>query len=277
MRSLLAFALLLAASAHAAVFAPVEEWKAAILAGNKTALSRLYSVDPPAVLQLEKTRIDNPDAEWIFWTTLPSAGFSAVNPKVLDVTEAGGLTRVLLRVEAVQDGQPVVLAMGQVWRRQLEGWRLIATQRNPFHPAVARTLPEPAKPDSSLYPPPFEARAELKTAQASAAKAHKRVLVVFGANWCYDCHVLDATFHSAAFAPLVNRNYVVTHVNIGEEGKDNNDLARELGVNLDKGIPSLAVLEPDGKVVVAQKGGEFESTVRIGPADVRAFLEKWKH
>ena len=276
MRSLLTIgALLLAASAHAATFAPVEEWKAAVLTGDSAALSRLYSTNPPAVLHLEEAKIDNPEDEWTFWTTLPSAGFTAVNPKVLDVTEAGGVTRVLLRVEAVQNGRPVLLSMGQVWRQQPGGWRLLATRRNAFHPAVARTLPEPAKPNASLYPPPAEARTELKTAEAAAAKERKRVLVVFGANWCYDCHVLDATFHSAAFAPLVNRNYVVIHVNIGEEGKDNNDLARELGVNLDKGVPSLAVLDADGKVLVAQKSGEFESTVKIGPSDVRAFLEHW--
>ena len=49
-----------------------------------------------------------------------------------------------------------------------------------------------------------------------------------------------------------------------------------LGVALDKGVPSLGVLEPDGKVVYAQKDGEFEATEKIGPADIRAFLEKWK-
>jgi thioredoxin 1 len=102
------------------------------------------------------------------------------------------------------------------------------------------------------------------------------VLVVFGANWCYDCHVLDTTFRSKEFAPLVNANYVVVHISVGDEGKDNHDLAARLGVALDHGIPSLAVLEPDGKVVVAQKSGEFESTVKIGPEDVRAFLNKWK-
>ena len=99
---------------------------------------------------------------------------------------------------------------------------------------------------------------------------------MFGANWCYDCHVLDTTFHSPAFAPLVDANYVVVHISIGDEGKDNHDLAACLGVSLDHGVPSLAVLDPDGKIVVAQKSGEFESTVKIGPAEVRAFLEKWR-
>ena len=49
-----------------------------------------------------------------------------------------------------------------------------------------------------------------------------------------------------------------------------------LGVALDKGVPSLGVLEPSGEVVYAQKNGEFEATEKIGPEDVRTFLEKWK-
>jgi len=136
-------------------------------------------------------------------------------------------------------------------------------------------LPEPAKPNASLYPPPQEAQSDLNAALATAAKEHKRVLVVFGANWCYDCHVLDTTFHSTSFAPLVNNNYVVVHVSIGDEGKDNNDLAAKFGVGLERGVPNLAVLDANGKVIVAQRG-EFEATTKIGPTDVKAFLEKWK-
>ena len=103
---------------------------------------------------------------------------------------------------------------------------------------------------------------------------NKRVLVVFGANWCYDCHVLDATFHSKTIAPLVNANYHVVHVNVGDEDK-NLDLAEKYGVPLKKGIPGLAILDPDGRLVYSQKEGEFENSVRIGPADVTAFLKKW--
>ena len=74
----------------------------------------------------------------------------------------------------------------------------------------------------------------------------------------------------------MNGNYVVVHINTGDEGKDNNDLAAQMGVNLDKGVPSLAVLDGSGNVIVAQQNGEFESTARIGPEDVRGFLMKYR-
>jgi thioredoxin 1 len=140
----------------------------------------------------------------------------------------------------------------------------------------ARVLPQPASPNTSLYSDPREAEKELKAALVNAGAQGKRVIVVFGGNWCYDCHVLDTTFHSTAFAPLVDANFVVVHINIGDDGKENLDLAARLGVALDKGVPSLGVLEPSGQVVYAQKNGEFEATEKIGPDDVRTFLEKWK-
>jgi hypothetical protein len=99
--------------------------------------------------------------------------------------------------------------------------------------------------------------------------------LVFGGNWCYDCHVLDTTFRSKSFAPLVNANYHVIHINVGNYDA-NLDLAKKYEIPLNKGVPSLAILDPDGKLVVSQKKGEFESTVRIGPEDVVDFLKKWK-
>jgi hypothetical protein len=35
-------------------------------------------------------------------------------------------------------------------------------------------------------------------------------------------------------------------------------------------------LDSDGKLVTSQKNGEFESSVKIGLADITAFLERWK-
>jgi len=128
-------------------------------------------------------------------------------------------------------------------------------------------LPKPAASDMNLYPSPGVAAADLRAAEARAAKERKRVLVVVGANWCGDCQSLNMAFHSKELAPLLDAS---------DEGKENHDVAARLRVPLEKGIPGLAVLESDGKVVFAQKNGEFESADKIGMGDVRAFLEKWK-
>src|SRR5579859_81793 len=126
-----------------------------------------------------------------------------------------------------------------------------------------------------IYPENVDAKAEIAEALANAAKTHRRVILVFGGNWCYDCHALDAAFRSAEIAPIVNKNFVVVHVNIGEYDK-NLDLADKYDVPLKKGVPASAVLGSDGTLLYSQKQGEFESAKRISKEDVVAFLEKWK-
>jgi thioredoxin 1 len=260
-----------------ASFAPFEQWKTTVLAGDKAALARLYSTHPPPRILVGKyNKAESLDDELQFWTALQSSGVTKLAPKVLSLETANNLTKLILRVRAAKADQPLFANMIQIWVQQLDGWHLAFSRRSDFLPDRTRRLPEPARPNPVLYPDPSQAQSELTTALAQAGRQKKRVLVVFGANWCYDCHVLDATFHSPAFVPLVETNYVVVHLNIGDEGRDNNDLASRLGVNLDKGIPSLAVLDPDGRVIVSQQNGEFQSSVKIGPEDVRAFLERWK-
>src|SRR5882724_11099724 len=126
-----------------------------------------------------------------------------------------------------------------------------------------------------IYPENADAKAEIAEALTTAAKTHRRVILVFGGNWCYDCHALDAAFRSVEIAPIVNRNFVVVHVNIGEYDK-NLDLAEKYDVPLKRGVPASAVLEGDGTLVVSQKNQEFEKARSMATEDVLAFLEKWK-
>ncbi len=217
------------------------------------------------------------DDELAFWAGLKANGLTALNPKILEVTEQDGNKSLLLRVTAQLNGTPVVAAMRQIWHQGPDGWKIIASTRSPqFRADVHRTLPEPPIPNTQLYPAPERAQPDINEALAQATKEHKRVILVFGGNWCYDCHVLDTTFHSKEFSDLVDSHFVVVHVNIGEDGKANGELVKRLGVVLDKGVPTLAVLDADGSVLYTQKEGEFEDSVKIGSTDVRAFLEKWK-
>jgi len=260
-------------------FEPLARWKAALQSGNEASLAALYSKIPPAQVQTDTGTVQDPEAEARYWSAAVAKGPTSLNPKLLTVEpRQPGLVEVVLRVEMTLPGssgpQPFVAAVHQLWQQQGTDWRIVATRRSDLEPNPPRRLPEPAKPKTDLYAPPEEAQSEIDAALASAAKDHKRVILVFGANWCYDCHVLDAAFHSKAIAPLVEANYHVVHINVGDEDK-NLDLAEKYGVPLKKGIPGLAVLDSDGKLVYSQKQGEFENSFRIGPADVTAFLKKW--
>ena len=261
-------------------FEPLDNWKAAVLAGDKSALMSLYTTNPAARAKTPEGDALDPAEEPTFWASLKPQGLDQLKIQVLEEkTVQPGVMALTLRMEAALrtggEEKPFIIGVSQVWVQKLGDWKIIATQRSDPGAKQARRLPEPARPNTQLYPPPEEAQAEITSVLATAAKDHKRVLLVFGGNWCYDCHVLDATFRSKEFAPLVNANYHVIHINIGSYDA-NLDLADKYQIPLKKGVPSLAILDPDGKLVVSQKNGEFDSTVRIGPEDILEFLKKWK-
>jgi thioredoxin 1 len=268
------------AGADRGAFEPLEKWKAAVLAGDQTAVRALYISGSGAFAQTPDGKTDDPASEEsAFWSGLKAQGLVGIKPKTLQEQTTADTMRQVLRIElAFRPGSPIekgLVSAHLVWVLRDGQWRIIVTARSEVRPLPKIQLPQPSKPNTSLYPDPKEAQPELKAALAAAKADHKRVLVIFGANWCYDCHVLDTTLKSREVAPLVAANYHVLHINIGDQDK-NADLAERFQVPLKKGIPGLAVLDGDGRVVTSLKNGEFESAAKIGMSDVTGFLERWK-
>ena len=144
-------------------------------------------------------------------------------------------------------------------------------------PAAATPTKRPA-PDYTpkhIYSVTAVPAADIAAALAQAHREHKRVILDFGGDWCGDCQVLDIYFHQPPNADLLDQNFVLVHVSIGHEDA-NLDVAAKYGVPISKGVPALAVLAPDGKVLYAQQTGEFEDMRHMDPNSVTEFLEKWK-
>jgi thioredoxin 1 len=126
-----------------------------------------------------------------------------------------------------------------------------------------------------IYPDPALAKPELAEALKTAAQTHRRILLDFGGNWCGDCQVLDIYFHNADNRPILDANFVLVHVNVGEYDA-NLDLALKYDIPLKRGVPAIAVLSETGKLLYSQKSGEFESMRKIDPSAVTRFLVQWK-
>jgi thiol:disulfide interchange protein len=131
---------------------------------------------------------------------------------------------------------------------------------------------------AGLYPADANAKNDIAAAVSQAAKEHKRVILDFGADWCLDCHILDNAFHNNPnVSPLLEKNFIVVHIDIGrQDPPKNNDLAIKYHVPLAKGVPALAVLDSNGKLLYADRGGEFEGARRMKVQEVIDFLEKWR-
>jgi thiol-disulfide isomerase/thioredoxin len=121
-----------------------------------------------------------------------------------------------------------------------------------------------------------DAHAEIDAARQRAAREGKRVAVVFGADWCPDCHAFQKALGHRLLAPLLDAGYVVTHVSVGNRDR-NLDLMRSYGMAVGSGIPAVAILEPDGGLVAAQRDGQFRnSSALLSVAEIASFFERWK-
>lgn len=126
-----------------------------------------------------------------------------------------------------------------------------------------------------IYPDPSLAKTQIRDALARAKAQHKRVILDFGGNWCGDCQVLDIYFHDPENKALLEQNFEIVDINVGRYDA-NQDIAARYGIPLERGVPALVVLSSDGKVLLAQTHGEFESMRHLQSSDVTKFLNDWK-
>ena len=126
-----------------------------------------------------------------------------------------------------------------------------------------------------LYSADADPKADIAAALKEAHLEHKRVILDFGGDWCGDCQVLDIYLHQEPNIKLFQKNFVLVHVDIGHFDK-NVDITERYGVPLKKGVPALAVLDANGKVLYAQKSAEFGDMRYMQPTSVTEFLNRWK-
>lgn len=137
---------------------------------------------------------------------------------------------------------------------------------------------EPLKPvagKTDLYPKGVDAKQQIEGSLKTAAGENKRVMLIFGANWCYDCHVLDQALHEGEAGKIVKESFLLVHVDIGE-GEKNAELIKKYETTLDFGVPTVVILNGDGRVVYSSTKGEFEAARRIMKKDLVSFLNQWK-
>jgi len=250
----------------------VEAWRKAVLEGESGALASMYA-DSAKIIAPGKAP-SNLKSELAYWSSWKSRGLKTLSAEVESQQEPQTGYHVLLvqlTLGVAENGgtKKYYVTIGQGYVEHGATWKIAAEQRE-----AETRLKAPAE-RKDLYPADVNAQKEIAEAVVSAAKSHKRVLLIFGGNWCYDCHVLDEAFHTPEIAPTLNHNFVVTHIDIGEYNK-NLDLAKKYEIPLERGVPAAAVLDSDGKLLFSQKNQEFEKAHSLAPEDILAFLNKWK-
>ncbi len=125
----------------------------------------------------------------------------------------------------------------------------------------------------AAYDPAADAHAEIKQALVSAKRAHKPVLLIFGANWCPDCRVLDEVLQKGKSADLINQSFKVVKVDVGDFNH-NLDISDHYGSPIKKGIPAAVIVSPDDQILYITQAGELANARQMSADGIYEFFRQ---
>jgi thioredoxin 1 len=126
-----------------------------------------------------------------------------------------------------------------------------------------------------IYDQNADAHRDIAMAVANAAKTSRNVVLIFGANWCPDCHALEDQMHRPELAATIKRNFVAVNIDLGMYDK-NLDVAQKYHVPVNRGIPTIVILNGRGNALYVMDQGQFADARSMSYESIREFFEKWK-
>ena len=118
-----------------------------------------------------------------------------------------------------------------------------------------------------------DAKLDIKQALTQSATVKTPVIIVFGANWCGDCKMLDSAMKNGASATLLSKDFQIVKVNVGHFDK-NLDVAKTYGVPLQMGIPAVAIISTNNQVLYVTREGELANARKMGDSGIYEFFKR---
>jgi thioredoxin 1 len=122
---------------------------------------------------------------------------------------------------------------------------------------------------SHPYDETSNAEQDITTALAGLG-GQKRVLLVFGANWCPDCRRVDSSLQQTKISSFLSDHYSLVKVDVGNFDK-NLDISERYGTPTKQGIPALVIVDRQNKISRVVMGKELASQHKKG----RDSFYKW--
>ncbi len=128
---------------------------------------------------------------------------------------------------------------------------------------------------SDIYDAQANGASQVREALIKARTAEKRVVLMYGGNWCGWCYKLHDLFEQdAPIRDCLQKSYELVMINIDTEA--NKALAKRYQAEWQKhGLPYLTVLDADDKVLVNQNTSDLEDGSKHHPGRVLEFLLRY--
>ncbi len=111
---------------------------------------------------------------------------------------------------------------------------------------------------AQVYDEQADARLDINHAIDRAGMTNKKILLIFGANWCSWCKSLHHLFETdQEIRQYLKQHFEVVLIDVGRRDK-NMDLSGKYGNPVDNGLPVIVVLDSAGNYLATQETGALE-------------------
>lgn len=128
----------------------------------------------------------------------------------------------------------------------------------------------------NLYKPAEDAAKMIDESVKKAAKEGKHVFIQVGGNWCVWCARFDEfTRNDKGIDSLINKDYVVYHLNYSDENQ-NKEILAKYKFPQRFGFPVFLILDGKGNLLHTQNSGYLEEGKGYSRSAVFGFFKDWR-
>lgn len=102
----------------------------------------------------------------------------------------------------------------------------------------------------------------------------KQALVIFGANWCPDCRLLEGTLQMPTVKKFMEENYSILHIDLGKYDI-NMSLLEVLGIPKQEGVPRVVIFDNQGKSLNLETNDRWRTARDSKQQEIFNYFQKY--
>ena len=130
------------------------------------------------------------------------------------------------------------------------------------------SIPLPLPYNGSIY-----SEEDIKKFMESSIQKSRQPVIIFGANWCPDCRILDGTLQIPTIQKFINDHYDVMHIDVGRYDK-NMELMDFFGIVKEKGVPRVLVFDKKNNLLNSSTTKEWTTARERSSQDIFNYFQK---
>ena len=105
-------------------------------------------------------------------------------------------------------------------------------------------------------------------------KKGKQPLIIFGANWCPDCRILEGTLQLPTVKKFMQENYSILHIDLGEYDI-NMSLLEVLGIPKQEGVPRVVIFDNQGNPLNLETNDRWRTARDSKQQEIFNYFQKY--